>query len=186
MSVFIHPTAVVDPGAEIGAGTKIWHFCHVMSGARIGRDVVLGQNCFVATGVVIGDRCRIQNNVSLYAGVILEDEVFCGPSAVFTNVTTPRAGVDRHDSFEATVVRRGASLGANCTVVCGCTIGEYALVGAGAVVTKDVPAHRLVVGVPAWPAGWVCRCGEVLALPAAAERGAAATCARCGEVFVVP
>lgn len=185
MSVSIHPTAVVDPGAEIGEGSKIWHFCHVMAGAKIGTDVSLGQNCFVAPKVSVGDGCRVQNNVSLYSGVTLEERVFCGPSTVFTNVSTPRAGVDRHDSFELTLVRRGASLGANCTIVCGSTIGEYALIGAGAVVTGDVQAHRLMLGVPARPAGWVCRCGEVLALPVQAETGATATCGRCGETYVV-
>ena len=182
---FIHPTAVVDEGAEIAAGSKVWHFCHVMAGARIGAGVVLGQNCFVAPGVVVGDGCRIQNNVSLFAGVILEERVFCGPSAVFTNVSTPRAGVDRHEGFETTLVRRGASLGANCTVVCGCTIGEYALVGAGAVVTADVPAYRLMLGVPARPAGWMCRCGEVLPLAAYAEVAGETFCGRCGDAYVV-
>ena len=183
---FVHESSYVDADVEIGEGTTIWHFCHVMSGSRIGRDVVLGQNCFVASGVVIGDGCRIQNNVSLYTGVVLEDGVFCGPSVVFTNVRTPRAGVNRRGSFEPTLVKRGASLGANCTVVCGCVVGEYALVGAGAVVSRDVPPHRLVVGVPARVTGWVCRCGEVLDLAANAPRGQSATCGRCGEVFVVP
>lgn len=185
MSVFIHPTAVVDDGAQIGDGSKIWHFCHVMAGARIGAEVGLGQNCFVASGVTVGDGCRIQNNVSLYSGVVLEERVFCGPSVVFTNVSTPRAGVDRHDSYEPTLVRRGASLGANCTIVCGCTIGEYALIGAGAVVSGDVRRHHLMLGIPARPAGWVCRCGEVLALPIDAEEGSSATCERCGEQYVV-
>lgn len=183
--VFIDPSAVVEEGAEIGPGSKIWRFCHVMSGARIGRDVVLGQNCFVADGVVVGDGCRIQNNVSLFTGVVLEDHVFCGPSAVFTNVSTPRAGIDRHDSFESTLVRRGASLGANCTLLCGHTIGEYALVGSGAVVTADVPAHRLVVGVPARPVGWVCRCGEVLRGLKEGDPGGRASCGQCGEVYHV-
>ncbi|MCE5253305.1 MAG: N-acetyltransferase [Actinomycetia bacterium] len=183
MTTFIHPTAVIDAGAEIGEGSKIWHFCHVMSGARLGRNVVLGQNCFVASGVSIGDGCRIQNNVSLYSGVTLEENVFCGPSAVFTNVSTPRAAVNRHNGFERTLVRRGASLGANCTIVCGSTIGDYALVGAGAVVCQDVPAHRLAVGVPTRPAGWVCRCGEVLPLPTQPEARATAGCRRCGETY---
>ena len=185
MSSFVHPTAVVDEGAEVGERTKIWHFCHVMGGARIGEDVVLGQNCFVASEVTVGDGCRIQNNVSLFSGVVLEEKVFCGPSAVFTNVSTPRAGVDRHDAFETTLVRRGASLGANCTIVCGCSIGEYALIGAGAVVTGDVPAHCLMLGVPARPAGWVCRCGEVLDLTDPANPGDTTTCGRCGERYVV-
>lgn len=181
--VFIDPTAVVEVGAEIGPGTRVWHFCHVMGGARIGREVVLGQNCFVADGVVVGDGCRIQNNVSLFGGVVLEDHVFCGPSAVFTNVSTPRAGVDRHESFEPTLVRRGASLGANCTIVCGHTIGEYALIGSGAVVTADVVAHRLMLGVPARPAGWVCRCGEVLRGLERGDRGGRVSCSRCGEMY---
>jgi len=185
MSVFIHPTAVVDPGARIGEGSKLWHFCHVMAGANIGKDVVLGQNSFVGSAVSVGDGCRIQNNVSLYSGVTLEAMVFCGPSTVFSNVSTPRAGVDRHDSFEATLVRYGASLGANCTIVCGCTIGEYALIGAGAVVTSDVPAHRLMLGVPARPAGWVCRCGEVLPIGTAAQPRSEGTCQRCGEAYFV-
>jgi UDP-2-acetamido-3-amino-2,3-dideoxy-glucuronate N-acetyltransferase len=185
MSTFVHPTAVVDPGAEIGEGSSIWHFCHVMTGAHIGSNVSLGQNCFVAPAVWVGDGCRIQNNVSLYSGVTLEEGVFCGPSAVFTNVSTPRAGVDRRDYFEPTLVRRGASIGANCTIVCGCTIGEYAFVAAGAVVTKDVAPHRLMLGVPARPAGWVCHCGDVLPLATHCEAGTGATCGRCGKTYEV-
>ncbi len=158
----IHPSAIVDAGAAIGVGTRIWHFCHVSAGATIGSDCVLGQNVFVADGVVVGDGVRIQNNVSLYDGVVLEDEVFCGPSAVFTNVRTPRAGVSRKDEYSRTVVRRGATIGANATVVCGVEVGAYSLIGAGAVVTSDVPPHRLVVGVPARAVGWVSHAGEVL------------------------
>jgi UDP-2-acetamido-3-amino-2,3-dideoxy-glucuronate N-acetyltransferase len=154
-----HPTAVIDRGARIGAGTKIWHFCHVMAGARIGSGCVLGQNVFVAATAAIGDRCRIQNNVSIYDGVLLEDDVFVGPSAVFTNVRTPRAAVDRKAMLETTSVGRGATIGANATIVCGTRVGEYAFVAAGAVVTRDVAAHAVAAGVPARRNGWICRCG---------------------------
>jgi UDP-2-acetamido-3-amino-2,3-dideoxy-glucuronate N-acetyltransferase len=157
-----HPTAVVDRGARIGAGTKIWHFCHVMAGARIGAGCVLGQNVFVAGAAVIGDGCKLQNNVSIYDGVTLADDVFVGPSAVFTNVRTPRAAIDRRRAFEPTLVERGATIGANATVVCGITVGAHAFVAAGAVVTRDVPAHALVAGVPARRTGWVCVCGGEL------------------------
>jgi UDP-2-acetamido-3-amino-2,3-dideoxy-glucuronate N-acetyltransferase len=153
---------VVDEGATIGDGTKIWHFCHVMAGARVGAGCVLGQNVFVASGAVIGDRCRIQNNVSIYDGVVLEDDVFVGPSAVFTNVKNPRAAVSRKDAFVPTRVGRGATIGANATIVCGVALGEYAFVGAGAVVTSQVEAHALVTGVPARQVGWACACGEVV------------------------
>lgn len=161
-SYFVHPTAVVDPGAEIGEGTRIWHYSHVMSGAKIGRNCVLGQNVFVGRNVRIGDGVKIQNNVSVYEGVELEDYVFCGPSMVFTNVINPRSEIERKSEFRKTLVKRGATLGANCTVICGVTIGRYAFVGAGAVVTKDVPDYALVVGVPARIVGWVCRCGNKL------------------------
>ncbi len=159
---WVHPSAVVDPGASLGQGTKVWHFCHVMAGAVIGERCMLGQNCFVAGGVRLGDGVRVQNNVSLYEGVELEDDVFCGPSVVFTNVTHPRAFVSRREAFEKTLVRRGASLGANATVLPGVTVGEYAFVGAGAVVTSDVAPFALVVGVPARAVGWVSRAGERL------------------------
>ena len=165
MSYFRHDTAVVDDGAEIGDGSRIWHFVHVGSGARIGRDVVLGQNVFVAPGAVVGDRCKIQNNVSVYDGVVLEEEVFCGPSMVFTNVVNPRAGVERKDEFRETRVGRGATLGANCTILCGVSVGRFAFVGAGAVVTHDVKDHALVAGVPARQVGWMSRHGEKLELP---------------------
>ena len=181
---YVHSSAFVDEGASIGAGTSVWHFCHVMAGAIIGANVSLGQNCFVADGAVVGDGCRIQNNVSVYAGVTLEERVFCGPSMVFTNVLTPRAGVDRHDQFAPTLVRRGATLGANCTIVCGNTVGEYAMVAAGAVVTHDVSSHRLVAGVPAKPVAWVCRCGEVLRF-AHEHAGARAECERCHEQYAI-
>jgi UDP-2-acetamido-3-amino-2,3-dideoxy-glucuronate N-acetyltransferase len=154
-----HRTAVVDAGARVGAGTKVWHFCHVMAGARIGRDCVLAQNVFVAGTAIVGDGCRIQNNVSIYDGVTLEDGVFVGPSAVFTNVRTPRAFVDRRRALEQTTVERGATIGANATIVCGARIGAYAFVAAGAVVTGDVPPHAVVSGVPARRSSWICRCG---------------------------
>lgn len=156
---FVHPSAVVDDPCEIGEGTKIWHFSHVMKGSAIGANCNLGQNVHVAPGVRIGKNAKIQNNVSLYTGVELEDDVFCGPSMVFTNVVTPRSHVDRKSEYRRTLVKKGASLGANSTIICGVTIGEYAFVGAGAVVTKDVPAHALVAGVPARRVGWVCECG---------------------------
>jgi UDP-2-acetamido-3-amino-2,3-dideoxy-glucuronate N-acetyltransferase len=159
---FAHPTAVIDDGAIVGDGTRIWHFCHVMKDARVGRACVIGQNVMVGPGVSMGDGCKIQNNVSLYTGVTLEDEVFCGPSCVFTNVLTPRAFVERKDEFLPTLVRRGATIGANATVVCGVTIGRFAIVGAGAVVTRDVLDHALVVGNPANQIGWVSRTGERL------------------------
>jgi UDP-2-acetamido-3-amino-2,3-dideoxy-glucuronate N-acetyltransferase len=160
--VYVHESSYVDEGAVVGAGTKIWHFCHIMAGATIGRDCNLGQNVFVMSGATIGDRVKIQNNVSVYDGVILEDEVFCGPSCVFTNVSTPRSQVSRREEYEMTRVGRGSSIGANATVVCGATLGPYSFVGAGAVVTSDVPAHALMVGVPARRVGWMCRCGERL------------------------
>jgi UDP-2-acetamido-3-amino-2,3-dideoxy-glucuronate N-acetyltransferase len=178
-----HETAVIDEGATIGAGSRIWHFVHVSGGATIGEDVVLGQNVFVGNRVSIGKGCRIQNNVSIYDNVTLEDDVFCGPSMVFTNVVSPRAFVSRKEEYADTVVKRGASLGANCTVVCGVTIGEYAFVAAGAVVTKDVPAFALVAGVPAKSIGWVSRMGRGLDLPAEGE--GAATCPETGERYVL-
>ena len=165
----IHPSAIVDEGAHLGAGTRVWHFSHVCSGARIGAGCSLGQGVFVGHDVVIGSGVRIQNNVSVYDGVTLEDDVFCGPSMVFTNVMNPRAAVARKNEYRRTRVRRGATLGANCTVVCGVTIGEHAFVGAGAVVRREVPAFALVVGVPARQVGWVSRNGQRLDLPVALE-----------------
>lgn len=162
-STTIHPTAIVDDGATVGEGTRIWHWVHVCGGARIGRGCSLGQNVFVGNQVVIGDNVKIQNNVSVYDDVTLEDDVFCGPSMVFTNVVNPRSHVPRKDEYRPTVVRRGATLGANSTVVCGHEIGEYAFVGAGAVVTRDVAPHALVVGTPARRIGWMCHCGVRLA-----------------------
>lgn len=159
---FVHETSVVDEGAIIGDGTKIWHFSHIQGGARIGKDCIFGQNVNVGGEAVIGDRCKIQNNVSVYDGVTLEDNVFCGPSCVFTNDLMPRAHSDQGWEIAPTLVKQGASIGANATIVCGHTIGRYATVGAGAVVTADVPDQALVVGVPARQIGWVCECGRVL------------------------
>lgn len=178
MAFTAHPTAVVADTAQIGDHTRIWHFTHVREGATIGRECTLGQNVYVAPTAVIGDGVKIQNNVSVYDGVILEDGVFCGPSAVFTNVTNPRSHVDRSGEFETTRVGRGATIGANATIICGITLGEFAFVGAGSVVTDDVAPHRLVVGNPAAPVGWACRCGERLADPDPTTR-----CARCGEGY---
>jgi UDP-2-acetamido-3-amino-2,3-dideoxy-glucuronate N-acetyltransferase len=172
---FLHETTIVDAGTEIGSGSKIWHFCHILSGSRIGADCVLGQNVVVGPDVTIGAGCKLQNNVSVYKGVTLEDEVFCGPSAVFTNVLTPRAFVDRKAEFASTLVRRGATIGANATIVCGVTIGQYAMIGAGAVVTRDVLDHALVVGTPARAVGWVSRTGERL--------GPDLVCPRSGEKY---
>ncbi len=173
MAYTVHPSAIVDEGAQIGDGSRIWHFVHVCGGARIGKGVSLGQNVFVGNKVVIGDRCKIQNNVSVYDNVTLEEGVFCGPSMVFTNVYNPRALIERKNEYRNTLVKKGATLGANCTLVCGVTIGEYALVGAGAVVNKDVPAYALMVGVPARQIGWVSQYGEQLSLPLTGDGQAA-------------
>lgn len=162
-----HPTAIIDEGAQIGAETRIWHWVHVCGGAIIGARCSLGQNVFVGNKVVIGNNVKIQNNVSVYDNVILEDDVFCGPSMVFTNVYNPRSAVPRKNEYRDTLIRKGASLGANCTIICGVTIGEYAFVGAGAVINRSVPAYALMVGVPARQVGWISRHGERLALPLA-------------------
>lgn len=175
---FAHESCYIDEGSEIGAGTRIWHFSHVMSGARIGRGCNIGQNVVVSPEVVIGDNVRIQNNVSVYTGVVLEDDVFCGPSMVFTNVLNPRGHVSRKDEYRQTIVRKGATIGANATVICGHTIGRYAFIGAGAVVTRDVPAYALIVGNPGRRSGWVCACGVKLASEAAVPVGA--RCGACG------
>jgi UDP-2-acetamido-3-amino-2,3-dideoxy-glucuronate N-acetyltransferase len=172
---YVHPTAIVDgPNTHVGADTRIWHFAHVMPGAYIGDRCVIGQGCFVGK-VRIGHGCRIQNHVSLFDGVTLEDDVFLGPSCVFTNVAHPRAHVQRKDQFARTLVCRGSTVGANATIVCGVTIGEYAMIGAGAVVTHDVIPHAIVVGTPARRIGWACRCGETL--PDTLD------CARCGDIY---
>ena len=181
MASHIHPSAVVDEGAQLGDGTRVWHFVHVSAGARIGAGCSLGQGVYVGSDVVIGRNVKIQNNVSVYDAVTLEDEVFCGPSMVFTNVHNPRAAVPRKSEYRRTLVRRGATLGANCTIVCGITIGEHAFVGAGAVVSRDVPAFALVVGVPARRIGWMSRHGERLALPASGS--GEATCTATGERY---
>ena len=174
---FVHESAYVDDGATIGAGTKVWHFCHVLGGAVIGERCVLGQNVVVMNGTRIGNNVKLQNNVSVYEGVELEDDVFCGPSMVFTNVLNPRAHVSRRHEYRRTLVRRGATIGANATIVCGTTLGEYAFVGAGAVVAADVADYALVVGVPARRTGWMCQCGE--RLPDSGE----GTCASCGSTY---
>jgi UDP-2-acetamido-3-amino-2,3-dideoxy-glucuronate N-acetyltransferase len=177
-TIFVHETACVDPGAVIGDGTKIWHFSHVMARARIGPGCNIGQNVFVGN-VTIGSGVKLQNNVSVYDGVILDDDVFVGPSAVFTNVRTPRAHVVRRGEYTNTHIKRGVTIGANATIVCGITLGEYAFVGSGAVVTRNVPAHRLVLGTPARPAGWACRCGEILNMTPSDT----STCERCGDLY---
>ncbi len=165
MEYFVHPSSFVDAGARVGAGTKIWHFCHVLPGAVIGERCSFGQNCMVAGGTTIGSNVKVQNNVSIYEGTVIEDDVFLGPSCVLTNVTNPRSQVVRRALYERTLIRRGASIGANATVVCGTTVGRYAFVGAGAVVTKDVPDYALVTGVPARFRGWMSRHGHALGAP---------------------
>jgi UDP-2-acetamido-3-amino-2,3-dideoxy-glucuronate N-acetyltransferase len=181
MAYTAHPTAVIDEGAQIGDGTRIWHWTHVCGGACIGERCSLGQNVFIGNLVVIGNNVKIQNNVSVYDAVTLEDDVFCGPSMVFTNVNNPRSAIVRKGEYRPTLVRRGATLGANCTIVCGVTIGQYAFVGAGAVVKRDVPDFALMLGVPARQAGWMSRYGERLDLPPAGEREA--TCPHTGDRY---
>jgi UDP-2-acetamido-3-amino-2,3-dideoxy-glucuronate N-acetyltransferase len=175
---FVHESSYVDDGAQIGAGTKIWHFSHVMPGAVIGERCNLGQNVVVMPGTRLGRNVKVQNNVSIYEGVVLEDDVFCGPSCVFTNVVNPRSHVSRKSEYQSTLVRRGASIGANATILCGITLGEYSFIGAGAVVRSDVPAFALMVGVPARRVGWMCRCGVRLQL-----RDGPATCGACGTSY---
>lgn len=181
MNYIAHSSAIVDDGAQIGAGTRIWHWVHVSAQARIGERCSLGQNVYVGNDVLIGNNVKIQNNVSVYDAVTLEDDVFCGPSMVFTNVYNPRSAVTRKDEYRRTLVKRGATLGANCTIVCGTTIGEYAFVGAGAVINRNVPAFALMAGVPARQIGWMSRFGERLALPLAGNGGA--TCIHTGERY---
>lgn len=176
--VLIHPSAFVDEGAQIGAGTRVWHFCHILGGAVIGERCSLGQNVVVMNGTHIGTNVKIQNNVSVYEGVTLEDDVFCGPSMVFTNVINPRSHVSRKNEYRKTLVKRGASIGANATIVCGVTLGEFCFIGAGAVVSKDVEPYALMVGVPARRVGWACECGEKL--PSSDAPG----CEACGKQYV--
>jgi len=181
--VCIHHSAIVDAGAKIGDGSKVWHFSHVCAGAKIGRGVSLGQGVFVSNKAVIGDFCKIQNNVSVFDNVILQDGVFCGPSVVFTNVKNPRARIDRRNQFQNTLIKKGATLGANCTIVCGVTIGEYAFIGAGAVVTTEVKDFALMVGVPAKQIGWMSAHGEQLDLPVA--KTGTAICQHTGVNYVL-
>ncbi|MDL2354122.1 MAG: acyltransferase [Pseudomonadota bacterium] len=180
MDQAIHPSAIIDAGAELGAGTRVWHFAHVCAGARIGAGCSLGQNVFIGNDVRIGDKVKIQNNVSVYDAVTIEDEVFCGPSMVFTNVYNPRAALVRKDEYRPTLVRRGATLGANCTIVCGVTIGRYAFIAAGAVVNRDVPDFALMAGVPARQSGWISRFGERLAMVDGRAR-----CPHTGELYLL-
>jgi len=180
-NVSIHPSAIVDDGAQIGRGCHIWHFAHICGGARIGKDVSLGQNVFVSNKVIISDHCKIQNNVSVYDNVTLEVGVFCGPSMVFTNVYNPRSLIVRKNEYRETLVKKGATLGANCTIVCGITIGEFAFVGAGAVINKDVPPYALMVGVPAKQIGWMSEFGEQIPLPLSGKGHY--TCPHSGQVY---
>lgn len=183
MITTIHPSAIVDEGAQIGKGSRVWHFVHVCGGARIGKGVSLGQNVFVGNQVTIGDNCKIQNNVSVYDNVTLEEGVFCGPSMVFTNVYNPRSFIERKNEYRDTLIKKGATLGANCTIVCGATVGEYAFVGAGAVINKDVKPYALMVGVPARQIGWVSEFGEKLDLPLDGQ--AVAECKQTGCRYIL-
>jgi UDP-2-acetamido-3-amino-2,3-dideoxy-glucuronate N-acetyltransferase len=183
MDYQVHETAIVDEGAKIGTNSKIWHWTHVCAGAVIGSDVSLGQNVFVSNKVIIGDKCKIQNNVSVYDNVNLEEGVFCGPSMVFTNVYNPRSMIERKDEYQDTFIKKGATLGANCSIICGITIGKFAFVGAGAVVNKDVPAYALVVGVPAKQIGWMSEHGEKLDLPVLGN--AETICKHSGQKYIL-
>ena len=183
MAVDIHPSAIVDDGAQLGDGCRVWHFAHISAGARIGRDCSFGQNVYVGNDVAIGDNVKVQNNVSVYDAVTLESDVFCGPSMVFTNVYNPRSAVSRKEEYRRTLVRQGATLGANCTIVCGTTIGRYAFVGAGAVINRDVPNFALMLGVPARQAGWMSRFGERLDLPLRGK--GQSTCPHTGDLYIL-
>ncbi|WP_227429827.1 acyltransferase [Psychrobacter sp. I-STPA6b] len=182
-NVNIHNTAVVDTGADIGEGSRVWHFVHVCSGAKIGKNCSLGQNVFIGNQVIIGNDCKIQNNVSVYDNVTLEDGVFCGPSMVFTNVYNPRAMIERKSEYRNTLIKKGATLGANCTIICGITIGQFAMIGAGAVVNKDVPDYALMVGVPAKQIGWISEFGERLELPL--EGSGEVVCPHTGTKYIL-
>ncbi|HQE66778.1 MAG: N-acetyltransferase [Syntrophorhabdus sp.] len=186
---FVHKSSYVDDNVEIGSGTKIWHFCHILTNARIGENCIIGQNVCIERDVIVGNRCKIQNNVSIYTGVTLEDEVFCGPSCVFTNVYNPRAFIERKAEFRPTLVKRGATIGANATIVCGVIIGRYSLVGAGAVVKSDVPDYAIVAGVPARQTGWTCKCGTTLNFnrrtPATGNMASETVCSYCGNKYFV-
>lgn len=183
MAFYQHESAIVDDGAQIGDGSRVWHFVHVCGGAKIGSGVSLGQNVFVGNKVTIGDHCKIQNNVSVYDNVHLEEGVFCGPSMVFTNVYNPRSLIERKDQYLDTLVKKGVTFGANCTVVCGITVGEYAFIGAGAVINKDVPPYALMVGVPGKQIGWMSEYGERLDLPLAGD--AEVICSHTGDIYVL-
>ncbi len=183
MNYSVHPSAIVDEGAQIGEGSRVWHFVHVCGGAKIGKGVSLGQNVFVGNKVTIGDKCKIQNNVSVYDNVTLEEGVFCGPSMVFTNVYNPRSLIERKNEYRDTLVKKGATLGANCTIVCGSTVGEYAFVGAGAVINKNVKPYALMVGMPARQIGWMSEYGYQLDLPLEGE--AQAECQHTGELYIL-
>ena len=177
---FVHPTAIIDEGVEIGDNTKVWHFCHIQKGAKIGSNCSLGQNVNVSNNVVVGNGCKIQNNVSVYEGVELENYVFCGPSCVFTNDLTPRAKYPKNHNYKKTLIKTGASIGANATIVCGHTVGEWALIGAGAVVTSNVPPHALMLGIPARQKGWACECGQLLK-----EDNGIFKCPDCGRKYQI-
>ena len=181
--MYVHETAIIDEPCDIGNGTKIWHFTHVSSGAKIGKDCILGQNIYIASNTVIGNKVSIQNNVSVYDNVIIEDDVFCGPSMVFTNVINPRSFISRKHEYKRTLVKRGASIGANATIICGVTLGMYCFIGAGAVISKDIPDFALVVGVPGKVVGWVSRAGIRLDLPVAGE--GTAVCPETKEMYKI-
>jgi UDP-2-acetamido-3-amino-2,3-dideoxy-glucuronate N-acetyltransferase len=180
---YVHESSYVDDDVAIGEATKIWHFCHVLSGSRIGKGCIIGQNCMIGPDVSIGDRCKFQNNISVYNGVTIEDEVFCGPSCVFTNVYNPRAFIERKQEFRPTLVKRGATIGANATIVCGATVGRYAMIAAGAVVKADVTDYAIVAGVPAVQVGWTCKCGTTLNFPDSDSGLVSAICAYCGNEY---
>jgi len=181
MNYWAHETAIVDKGAQIGVGSKVWHWVHICGGAQVGKGVSLGQNVFVGNKVIIGDRCKIQNNVSVYDGVTLEEGVFCGPSVVFTNVYNPRSLIERKNEYQNTLIKKGTTLGANCTILCGVIIREFAFVGAGALINKEVPAYALMVGVPARQIGWMSEYGEKLDLPLSGN--ASTTCEYTGQKY---